>query len=329
MRREQFTPTRAGDDQRFALGLLMLPVAAVACAVAWWRERRGMPKGYRVERFKGGRAMKAILIVLVLAGTAMGQANPAYERFQQEQKIREANAEYEHDFRRAPRRIATTAPATTQASPQARADDARAAMASAAAEVERAKAAAMTSVQSTAEYQAAKAQQDASMAALESARRTGTPQERLDASGKFVAAKRATDSIVAAALAADPAVAAANAALARARESLTVAQAATQTRVTPDPSASNRAVTVDAKVGDLGVPSGSFTVVSIVDRANMIVDFAFPGHDRAVWMRGWDTSDMTDRVRFRLDYAVRATGTTQYQNSAGGVATVLILEPAK
>jgi hypothetical protein len=329
MRRDYFSPSRGPgpDVARLVAFIVTAPyLLARVAAEAWagWR----LPK-YRVEHYRKGKVMKAVLIVLVLAGSAWGQANPAYERFQQEQRIREENAEYEHDFRRAPRRIATTAPATTQASPQARADDARVTVASAAADVDRAKAAAMAAVQATAEYQAAKAQQDASMAALESARRTGTPQEKLDASGKFVAAKRAADATVAAALSADPAVAAANAGLARAKESLAVAQAAAQARVTPDPSATKRAVTVDAKVGDFGVPSGSFTVLSIVDRANMIVDFAFPGHDRAVWMRGWDTSDMTDRVRFRLDYAVRATGTTQYQNSAGGVATVLILEPAK
>jgi hypothetical protein len=48
--REEFSPDRgpAPDAARFALALLVLPVAAVVVLWEWWREWRMLPRTYRV-----------------------------------------------------------------------------------------------------------------------------------------------------------------------------------------------------------------------------------------------------------------------------------------
>lgn len=272
--------------------------------------------------------MKAFLVVLVLAGTAWGQVNPAYQRFQEEQRIREQNAEYEHEIHQAPRRLATTAPAATQATPQSQLDAAMTAAAAATADAERTRAAAVARAQATPAYQAAKARQDAAQAILEAARRSGTPQERIDASGKFVAAKQVVDKIVADAVAADDDARTAAIVAGRAKDAVAAARAAVAQTAEDAKVEDRRHISVDAKVGDAGVPFGLFTVVSVIDRGNMIANLSTPrGGTCNVWMRGWDMSGITDGTRFRLNYPVMVTGTTQYQTVAGTAATVLVLEP--
>jgi hypothetical protein len=78
------------------------------------------------------------------------------------------------------------------------------------------------------------------------------------------------------------------------------------------------------KVGDIGRPEYGFNVNQIVDESNVIVKYV---GETDLWLKGFDTKDLTDDSRINSVDCVRITGTKKYTTVTGASRTILLAEP--
>jgi hypothetical protein len=81
---------------------------------------------------------------------------------------------------------------------------------------------------------------------------------------------------------------------------------------------------LEMKVGSTGAIYDALHVFQVIDGNDMLLSL---GEDSVCWVKGIDTTGLTDDQEFKFHHALRVTGTKQYTTAAGSLRTVFVIEP--
>jgi hypothetical protein len=175
-------------------------------------------------------------------------------------------------------------------------------------------------------YLAAVRDRDAKRAGLESARRGGTAQQKVDASGAYLATKKAVEEM-------DDEIELNETLLAAERHGVNakvrLAAAEMEARSARAEWEAIPAIERNPRVGLSGRFEDDVRIVQIVDGNNALVTCGRPTYESLVWLSGWPTKDLIDGQYWRIGGRVSVKTTRRYKSADGGTKTVPEIVPAE